>query len=56
LIVSKKKAKNGLGKVENNCFHKNVKAETFNSFYTTVVAKLVEKLPDVYHRYSNEMD
>lgn len=33
------------------CFEKNIIAETFNNFYTTVACKLVEKLPVGLNKY-----
>lgn len=53
-VSTSSQANIGLKVDENLCFDKNVIAETFNSFYTTVAAKLVEKLLAGIHRYGKD--
>ena len=36
------------------CFEKGADAEKFNSFYTTVTSKLVEKLPKSVNKYGRQ--
>ena len=44
----------GLNSDGERCFDKCVVAEKFNSFYTTVASKLVEKLPKSENKFGKQ--